>query len=59
MSEVLITISNWCNENAKTVNTEKTFCQIFTLSHKTTQNKLKIDNRPVVQTQDAEYLGVY
>jgi hypothetical protein len=52
MNEALTALSNWYNENTMTINTEKTFCQILTLSHKLPTINLKINN-PVVQTQDA------
>jgi hypothetical protein len=42
-----------------TINIEKTFYQIFTLIHKQPTVNLKINNNPVVQTQDARYLAVY
>jgi hypothetical protein len=42
-----------------TINTERTFYQIFTLSHKQLTINLKINNNHVVQTQDARYLGMY
>jgi hypothetical protein len=59
MTEASTALCNWCNENAMTVNTEKTSYQIFTLSHKQPTPHLKISNTPVVQTQDARYLGLY
>jgi hypothetical protein len=34
MNEALTALSNWYNEIAMTINTKKTFYQIFTLSHK-------------------------
>jgi hypothetical protein len=33
--------------------------QIFTLNHKKPTASLKINNKPVVQTQEAKYLGMY
>jgi hypothetical protein len=59
MNEALTAHGNWCNENAMIVNTEKTFCQIFTLNHKKPMASLNINNKPVVQTQEAKYLGMY
>jgi hypothetical protein len=41
------------------INTEKTFYQIFNLSHKLPTTNLKINNNPVVQRQDARYLEMY
>jgi hypothetical protein len=55
----LTALGNLCNENAMTVNTEKTLYQIFTLNHKKPTSSLKINNKPVVQTQEAKYLGMY
>jgi hypothetical protein len=34
MNEALTALDNWCNEDSMTINTEKTFYQIFTLNHK-------------------------
>jgi hypothetical protein len=59
MNEALTALGNWCNENAMTINTEKTFYQIFTLNHKIPIASLKINNKPVVETQEAKYLGMY
>jgi hypothetical protein len=59
MIEALTTLSNWCNENAMIVSTEKTFYQNFILNHKQPKISLKISNKPVIQTQDAKYLGMY
>jgi hypothetical protein len=59
MNEPLTTLGNWRNENAMTINTEKTFYQIFTLNHKKPTASLNINNNPVVQTQGAKYLGMY
>jgi hypothetical protein len=41
MNEALTALGNWCNENAMTINTEKTFYQIFTLNHKKTYSQFK------------------
>jgi hypothetical protein len=59
MNEAMTAFGNWCNENAMTINTEKTFYQIFTLNHKKPTASLKINNKPVVETQEAKYLGMY
>jgi ribonuclease HI len=59
MHEALSTLSNWCKENAMTINTEKTFYQIFTLRHKQPTISLQINNKPVVKTHVAKYLGMY
>jgi predicted DNA-binding protein (MmcQ/YjbR family) len=59
INDALTTHSNWCNENAMTINIEKTMYEIFTLSHKQPTINLKINNNAVVQTQNAIYLGVY
>jgi hypothetical protein len=59
MNEALTALGNWCNENAMTIITEKTFYQIFTLNHKKPTASLKINNKPVVETQEAKYLGSY
>jgi trans-2-enoyl-CoA reductase len=34
MNEALTALGNWCNVNAMTINTEKTFYQMLTLNHK-------------------------
>jgi trans-2-enoyl-CoA reductase len=59
MTEVLTALGNWCNENAMTINTEKTFYQIFSLNHKKPTASLKINKKPVVETQEVKYLGMY
>jgi hypothetical protein len=59
MNEALIALGNWCNENAMTINTEETFYQIFIMNHKKPTSTLKINNKPVVETQEAKYLGMY
>jgi hypothetical protein len=59
INEALTALGNWCNENAMTINTEKTFYQIFTLNHKKPTDSLKINNKPVAETQEAKYLGMY
>jgi hypothetical protein len=59
MNEAMTALGNWCDKNAMTIDTEKTFCQIFTLNHKKPTASLKINNKPVVQTQEAKYLGMY
>jgi hypothetical protein len=41
MNEALTAPGNWCNENAITINTEKTFHQIFTLNNKKTYGQFK------------------
>jgi hypothetical protein len=41
------------------VNIEKTFYQIFTLSHKQPTVNFKIYNNLVAEIQDARYLGMY
>jgi hypothetical protein len=59
MNVTMTALGNWCNENAMTINTEKTFYQIFTLNHKKPTASLKINNKPAVQTQEAKYLGMH
>jgi hypothetical protein len=59
MNEALTALDNWCNENAMKINTEKTFYQIFTRNHKKPTASLKINNKPVVETHEAKYLGMY
>jgi hypothetical protein len=46
-------------KNAMAINTQKTFYQIFTMSHKKPKITLKINNKPVVQTRDEIYSGMY
>jgi hypothetical protein len=58
-NEALTALSNWCNENAMTINTEEALYQIFILSHKQPTVNLKINNSPVVWTQVARYLEIY
>jgi hypothetical protein len=45
--------------NFTPIHTKKTFHQIFTLGHKQVRVSLKINNNPVVQTQDVKCIGVY
>jgi hypothetical protein len=59
MNEALTTLSNWCKENATTINTEKTVYQIFTLRHKQPTISLQINTKPVAQTHVTKYLGIY
>jgi hypothetical protein len=49
MNEASTALSNWCTENAMSINTEKSFYQIFTLSQKQPTINLEINNYPVVQ----------
>jgi hypothetical protein len=55
MNVALTALGNWCNESAMTINSDKTFYRIFTLNHKKPIAGLKINNKPVVETQEAKY----
>jgi predicted membrane-bound spermidine synthase len=59
MNETLTALSKWCNVNAMTINTDKTFYQIFTLSHKQPIINTETSNNHIVQTQDKRYLRMY
>lgn len=58
-NEALTTLSDWYNENGKTISTRKTFYQIFTLRHYQPTISLQISTKPFAQMHVAKYLGMY
>ena len=59
MNDTLNILSQWAQENAMTVNTSKTYYQVFTLAHKTPKINLHLNNETIQPSSEPKYLGMY